>query len=194
MNEQFITEGIKNDRYLKAARLTEQFEQQIERELRNFLNETIEQRPDIFVDDASPSKRKTSVRTEPLAHVRMQADMNCVDADGNNLKFYISIEWTQPEIHGEESDGALCLVLYKIKNDTRADYDRVKQQTKADPEWDEIRYSNDVWYTDRGIFYIPVTDAHDVKRGLQTLRQHFFSFHDEFNRAGDSGDVINASD
>lgn len=72
MNEEFITEAIKNDRYLKAVRLTEQFEEQIDRGLRNFLKETIEQRPEIFVDDASPSKSSTSVRTEPLAHRRMK--------------------------------------------------------------------------------------------------------------------------
>jgi hypothetical protein len=180
MNEEFITEAIKNDRYLKAARLTEQFEDEITRELRNFLEETIEQRPDIFVDDATPSKSQTSVRTEPLAHTRMQADMKRVNNDGDNLKFYISIEWTQPELHGQEADGALCLVLYKIKNDTRAEYDRVKQQTKSESKWDDIQYSNDSWNSDRGIFYIPVSDAHDLKGGLQTLRQHFFSFHEEF--------------
>lgn len=186
MNEQFITEAIKNDRYLKAARLTEQFEEQIDRELRNFLKETIEQRPDIFVDDASPSKSQTSVRTEPLAHTRMQADMNRVNSDGDRLKFYICLEWTQPELHGQEAEGALCLVLYKIKNDARADYDRVKQQTRSDPEWAEIQFSNDSWNNDRGIFYIPVTDGHEVKEGLQTLRQHFFSFYDEFGLPDDS--------
>jgi hypothetical protein len=186
MNEEFITEAITNDRYLKAVRLTEQFEDEIARELRNFLEETIELRPDVFVDDATPSKSQSSVRTEPLAHTRMQADMKRVDNDGNNLKFYISIEWTQPELHNQEGDGALCLVLYKIKNDTRAEFDRVKQQTNSEPEWDEIQYSNDAWNSDRGIFYIPVTDAHDLKGGLHTLRQHFFSFNEEFGLTADS--------
>lgn len=186
MNEEFITEAITNDRYLKAARLTEQFEEEIARELRNFLKETIEQRPDLFVDGASPSKSQTNVRTEPLAHTRMQADMTRVNSDGDHLKFYISIEWTQPELHGQETDGALCLVLYKIKNDTRADYDRVKQQTQSDPEWDEIKYSNDAWNSDRGIFYIPVTSGHEVKESLQTLREHFFSFAQEFGVADDT--------
>jgi hypothetical protein len=186
MNEEFITEAIKNDRYLKAVRLVEQFEDEITRELRNFLKETIERRPDMFVDDASPSKTSTSVRTEPLAHTRMQADMNRVNSDGDHLKFYISIEWTQPEIHRQETDGALCLVLYKIKNDTRSGYERVKQQTKSEPEWSEIQFSDDVWNSDRGIFYIPVTDGYEVKEGLQTLRDHFFSFGEQFGFADDS--------
>lgn len=186
MNDEFITEAIRNDRYLKAARLTEQFEDEIARELRNFLEETIEQRPEIFVDDATPSMRRTRVRTEPLAHTRVQADMKRVNDDGDHLRFYIAIQWTQPELHGEKADGALCLVLYKIKNDTREEYTRVKQQTKAEPNWDDIRYSTDAWNNGRGIFYLPVTEAHDIKEGLQTLRQHFFAFHDAFGLPVDS--------
>lgn len=186
MNETFITEAIRNDRYLKAVRLTEQFEEEIARELRNFLEETIEQRPELFVDDASPSKRQSSIRTEPLAHTRMQANMNRVNNDGDRLRFYISIEWTQPEIHGQENDGALCLVLYKIKNVARSDYERVKQQTQSESQWDEIQYSDDVWKSNYGIFYIPVTSGHEVKEGLQTLRQHFLSFAEEYGLADDS--------
>lgn len=185
MNEEFITEAIKNDRYLKAVRLTEQFEEEITREFRNFLEETIEQRPDLFVDDASPSKSQTSNRTEPLAHTRMQANMNRINSDGDHLKFYISIQWTQPEIHGHETEGALCLVLYKVKNIARGDYEMVKQKTKSDPEWTGIQFSDDVWNSNRGIFYIPVTSGHEVTEGLQTLRQHFFSFAKEFGTVDD---------
>lgn len=65
-------------------------------------------------------------------------------------------------------------------HDTRAECDRVKQQTKPESKWDEIRYSNDGWSSNRGILYTSVTDANDLKNGLQTLRQHFFIFHDEF--------------
>lgn len=180
MNEDFITKAIENDRYLKAIRLADQFEEEIDRKLENFLEETIEQRPDLFVDDTSPSKRKSRVRTEPLAHRRVQATMDRVNSDGDNLKFYISIEWTQPEVHGRDGDGALCLILYKIKNSARAEYDRVKQETQAAPEWDEIQCSDDAWNSDRGIFYLPVTDGGDVMEALQLLREHFFSFAEDY--------------
>ena len=186
MNEEFITEAIKNDRYLKAVRLTEQFEKQIDRELQNFLEETIEQRSDLFVDDASLSDRHSRVRTEPLAHRRVQANMNRVNSDGDQLKFYIAIQWTQPEIHGQETEGALCLVLYKIKNLARADYDRVKQKTQSESKWAEIQYSDQPWRGDLGIFYIPITDGSELKEGLQTLRHHFFSFAEEFGLAVNS--------
>jgi len=187
MNEEFITEAIKQDRYLKAARLTDQFEQEIARELRNFLEETIEQRPDLFVDNPSVSRRQTNVRTEPLAHTRLQTNMNRVNSDGDHLKFYISMEWAQPEIYNQESGGALCIVLYKIKNLARDDYDRVKRQSKSESEWAGIRYSDQVWSGDQGIFYIPVTNAQEVKEALQTLRQHFCSYVDEYGLVNKSG-------
>jgi hypothetical protein len=185
MNDEFTTEAITNDRYLKAARLTDQFEEEIARELRNFLEETIEERPDLFADDASPSMRQTNVRTEPLAHTRMQADLSRVNRDGENLIFYVSIQWTQPEIHNQDADGALCLVLYKIKNVARAEYDRVKQRSQSEPEWAEIQYSDDVWSRNRGIFYVPVTDGPDISEGLETLREHFYRFVDEFGSDGE---------
>lgn len=186
MNEDFITEAIKNDRYLKAARLTQKFEEEIALYLRSFLEETIEQRSDLFVEDASPAMAQRSNSTEPLARTRMQADMDRVNRDGDNLKFYISIEWTQPEIHDQQTEGALCIVQYKIKNVARDDYDRVKQQTRSNPEWSEIQFSNDVWDRERGIFFIPVSDAHEVKEGLQKLRQHFFSVGEKFGLADES--------
>lgn len=185
MNEKFITEAIKNDRYLKAARLTEQFEDEIARKLRTFLEQTIEQRSDLFVDDASPSKSQTRVRTEPLAHTRMQADMSRVNNDGENLKFYICIEWTQPEIHGHETEGALCNVHYKIKKLARTDYESVKQQSKSTSEWEDLQFSNQAWKSDRGIFYIPVTNGQEVKEALQTLREHFFAFAEEYGSVDD---------
>lgn len=110
--------------------------------------------------------------------------MSRVNSDGDHLRFYIAIQWTQPELHGQETDGALCLVFYKIKNSTRTDYDRIKQQTQSDPEWTEIQYSEDAW-NNRGIFYIPVTDGHEVKDALQTLQHHFFSFSEEFGSIDD---------
>jgi hypothetical protein len=180
MNEAFITEAIREDRYLKAVRLVDQFEEEITRELRNAVEETIEERPELFVDAASPSKGQTNNRTEPLAHTRMQADLRRENDEGDNLRFYLSIEWTQPEIHGEAADGALCLMLYKIKNLPRPEYDHVKQQTQAASEWSEIRFSDDVWNRGTGIFYIPVRDGEAVNDAIETLRQHFYSFSDEF--------------
>lgn len=180
MNEDFITNGIENDRYLKAARLTEQFEEEIDRKLKNFLKETVNQRPELFVDEASPATSTTRVRTEPLAHRRAQVTMNRVNSEGENLKFYVSIEWTQPEIHGQEGDGALCIVLYKIKNLTRTEHDQVRQKTQAAPKWGELQFSDDVWNSDRGIFYLPVSGGDHLTEGLQSLREHFFTFAEDY--------------
>ena len=191
MNEEFITEGIENDRYLKAVRLYKQFEEELLRELRNRSEETIEQRPDLFVDDVSPSKSVSRRRTTPLGHMRMDNEMRRVNGDGERLVFHISIEWTRPAVHGQDdpADRALCLVLYKIKNLARSDYERVKQQTRSASEWDEIRFDDDVWNSDWGIFYIPVSDGPEIKNGFRTLQEHFLEFADSFGElpADESG-------
>lgn len=182
MNEEFITKGIENDRYLKAVRLYKQFEEEMLRELRNLSEETIEQRPDLFVDDASPSKSVSRRRTTPLGHMRMDNDMSRVNSDGDQLILNIGVEWAQPEVHGHEepADGALCLALYKIKNLATADYERVKQQTQSRERWDEIQFDTDVWNSDWSIFYVPVTDGPELKEGLRALQEHFLEFGESF--------------
>lgn len=53
---------------------------------------------------------------------------------------------TDPEVHGHEepADGALCIALYKIKNLSTADYERVKGRTRSGEEQDAIRFDTDV--------------------------------------------------
>lgn len=188
MNENFITKGIENDRYLKAVRLYKQFEEEMVRELRNLSKETVEREQDLFVDDPSPSKSLTRRRTGPLGHMRMQSDLRRVNSDGERLKLYYSIEWVQPEVHGhdEPTDGALCLVLYKIKGLDRTDYEHVKQQTQTRSKWDRIQFTDDVWNSDRGVFYIPVTDGPDVKEGFNLLQEHFLEFGESFGKLPDN--------
>lgn len=178
MNEQFITNGIENDRYLKAVRLYKQFEEELCQEIKNVSQELIEQRPDLFVDDATPQKSLSRRRTAPLGHMRMDNDLRRVNDDGKRLTLNIAIEWAQPEIHGhdEPAEGALCIVLYKIKNLPKAEYERVKQETQSQSSWTDIQFDDDVWNSGLGIFYIPVMDGPDVKEGFQTLQAHFLEF------------------
>ena len=182
MNEEFITKGIENDRYQKAIRLVDQFETEMVREIRNLSKDTIAQRPKLFVDDASPSKSVSRNRTTPLGHMRMDTDLRRVNSDGERLTLNIGIEWAKPEVHGHEepADGALCLVLYKIKNLAKADYRRVKKQTQSRSKWDKIRFDDDVWNSDWSIFYVPVTDGPEVKEGFETLQNHFLKFGESF--------------
>lgn len=180
MNETFITKGIENDRYLKAVRLYKQFEEELVRELRNVSKDAIERRPDLFVEDASPNDNLTRRRTEPLGHMGVDNEMRRVIEDGERLVFHVCIEWARPEMHGhdEPADGSLCIVFYKIKNLDRPQYERVKQETQQLAEWDAIQFDDDIWNSDYGLFYIPVTDGHGVKKGFETLQDHFLEFAD----------------
>ncbi|EJN59703.1 hypothetical protein HSB1_18610 [Halogranum salarium B-1] len=108
--------------------------------------------------------------------------------DGERLVFHTCIEWSNPETHRYDKpiDGALCIVFYKIKNLDRSDYERVKQQTQSQPEWDVIRFDDDIWNSDLGIFYVPVSNGSEVECGFETLQKHFLEYGDTFgNLPGD---------
>jgi hypothetical protein len=182
MNDDFITKGIENDRYLKAVRLYKQFEEEMVRELRNLSEDTIERRPDLFVDDVTPDRSISRRRTSPLGHMRMDNRLRRVNVDGEHLVLNIGIEWAQPENHGHDDapNGALCIVMYKIKNLPRTEYERVKQQTKSHPKWETIQFDDDLWNSGWGIHYIPVIDGPEVKQGLQTLQEHFLEFGESY--------------
>lgn len=182
MNEDFITKGIENDRYLKAVRLADQFETEMLREIRNFTEETVAQRRELFADTLNMDENTSKLRTEPLGHMRVDTDLRRVNRDGERLTVQFGIEWAKPEVHGQDhpQDGALCLVLWKVKNLPKPEYERVKQQTRSRSEWENIHFDDDLWNSDLGIFYTPVSNGPEVKEGLETLRDHFFEFGDSF--------------
>jgi hypothetical protein len=183
MNEEFITNGIKNDRFLKALTLVDQFESEMVREIRNVAEATAEQAPALFVDDPTPQKSVNLRRNSPpLGNMRMDTKMSRVNASGERLTWNLAIEWAQPAIHGhdEPRDQALCVVLYKIKDCPTEDYQRVKRATRQESRWDAIQFDDDVWNSDWGIFYIPVTSGPEIKDGFQTLQEHFLEFGEQF--------------
>jgi len=182
MNNDFITNGIENDRYLKAVRLYKQFEGEMIRELQTVAEATIDKRPELFPDDVSVDTNISRRRTEPLGHMRADYEMDRVNDDGDNLVFHVCIEWSQPEVHGhdEPDDGALCIIFYKIKNLDRPEYERVKQLTQGAEEWSAIQFDDDVWNSDLGLFYIPISGSAEFKQGFETLQSHFLTFADEY--------------
>ncbi|WEL18895.1 hypothetical protein SVXHr_2752 [Halorhabdus sp. SVX81] len=182
MNEEFISKGIQNDRYLKAVRLYKEFEEEMFTVLKNVSKDVIEAKPAWFPDDLDQAKNQTRRRTEPLGHIRLDTKIARVNASGDQLKFHVCIEWTQPEVHrhDEHSDGSLCIIFYKIKNLDRAEYDQIRQQTKQDDKWDAIQFDDDLWNDDLGLFYIPVDSGSAVKEGFEILKEHFIEFGDEY--------------
>jgi hypothetical protein len=187
MNEEFITKAIENDRYLKATRLVDRFESDVVRELKNTHKSLIEDNEELFMDDTSLSKNITS--RSSLATIRVDSYLRNVEPDvedSQHLRLNIALEWMEPEERGEQKPGGgtLSVVHYKIKGGPREDYDRVKRMTKESDEWD-IRFGDDIWKRDRGVFYIPIEDATDMEDGLETLSEHFSEYGDEFGVSPD---------
>jgi hypothetical protein len=182
MNEEFITKGIENDRYLKAVRLYKQFEEEMFTTLENVSKNVVEAEPDWFVEGVKQSRNIQRHRTDPLGYLRVDNKMARVNETGDRLKFHVCIEWSQPEAyrHDEQTDGALCIVFYKIKNLDQAEYEHVRQQTEQADRWSEIQFDDDLWDNDLGLFYIPVESGPAVKSGFETLTDHFLEFGESY--------------
>lgn len=117
-----------------------------------------------------------------MGHIRVDHDLRRVNETGEQLVFHVCMEWAKPEVHGhdEPTDGALCLIFYKIKNLDRPDYEQVKQETHQSPEWSEIQFDDDLWNSEVGLFYIPVTGGSEFKDGFETLQSHFLEFAESY--------------
>ena len=59
MPEEFLTNGLQNDRYLKALRLAEQFQNEIGAILQQFDEAMVDVQPDLFDPSLDPSVKKS---------------------------------------------------------------------------------------------------------------------------------------
>ena len=79
MNDEFVTEAFKNDRYLKATRLIDRFEEEIIRELENAHKRLMEEKPGLFKENTSLSDRVNKVRSSPLSNIRVDSNLRNVE-------------------------------------------------------------------------------------------------------------------
>lgn len=189
MNEEFITNAIEKDRYLKADRLVDRFEEILNRELENTYKQIVEDNPALFPNDVTIDSGNHEAG-ESLRTFRVYAPLKKVDSDdeeSNRLQLYLGIEWTEPEVRGEESPSntSLCVVLYKVRTPSRPrstpleDYETVKHKTIADEDWN-LRFGDDIHTSDVKTIYTPVNNAEELKQGLTELREHFSAYGHEF--------------
>ncbi|WP_229113875.1 hypothetical protein [Halapricum desulfuricans] len=183
MNDAFVTTAIKKDRYLKATRLVDQFESEIIRELKNTCKRIIEDNDKLFPDDPSLSTKKFD-NSSSLRTLRVKLPLNRVvshEEDSDTVTFYMAIEWTEPEDRGEDSptDSALCVAHYKLLPTPREDFESVKAQTNEAGDWN-IRFGDDIHDSDRGVCYIPITDATEMDDALSELRKHVSTYGHEY--------------
>lgn len=180
MTGDFITKGLTNDRYLKALRLIEQFEDEITALLRDFDQQMVDQQPDLFDAGTDPSVRTNRTPSSALAHTRINHAMHgpLAPDDGQTHKLNVHLYWMPPEEYARtDIEGALRGFGYKIKNADTASDDRVVDRTRAG-EWDIETSGNP--YDPNTVFYRHVDSVADIEETIEILVDHFATFGDEY--------------
>ena len=175
MEEEFLTKGLEKDRYLKAVKLSEEFEKEVYRTIRDVFDELVEEEKDLFAEDVSPDKRNNPAGGySTLATLRIDYRLALKEKDSPNKALNVGLEIVDEgkQYQDMDSDGSLSYVYYKIKNDDEQNFMKVKSQTE-DPN---INFGEDMWNNAPGIFYILVKEGEDLKDGLRRLRDHFSKF------------------
>jgi len=181
MNKEFITEGIQNDRCIKAHRLLDRFETEVRAELERMGEKMVKSHPSLFPKDTDPNI-KFKWDTTIIANLRGNIRMNQVNDALENLKLNISLRWVDPVDWGHaDVDGALCAACYKLNNGDKEDFEKVKTNT-PEQEWD-INFADDQYNNAPGVMYIPVETGQQFQDATTELQNHFAEFGDYWGEA-----------
>lgn len=181
MNDDFVTDGIQKDRYLKAIRLTDRFETEIRRELKRVGDSIVADNPALFRNGVEANWNKHRTPGKLLAFARVDYVMARVRSreDPEPLKLNLGLRWVEPDKYGwPDTDGALCMVSCKIKNLLETEYEQIEAETQED-DW-SLQFAEDVYDNAPGIIYYPVTDADSLTAGLETLGDHFGTYGSQY--------------
>ncbi|SDY28229.1 hypothetical protein [Halopenitus persicus] len=196
MTDEFLTGGLRNDRYLKALRLPDQFEEDIFAKLRNVGRQIIDQHPDLFEPnpDGDDNYRRSSSHT--LAFARTEYPMTGEKApnSGDTRILNVHLYWVSPaEYDRTDIDGALRAFGYKIKNCPEDVDDRIASKTRSwQPDSEDVsrRIAEQTrdWplrATENAFggstdFYRHVSSAEEIDQTAEVLAAHFAEFGDRY--------------
>lgn len=180
MNEDFITNGLEADRYLKADKLVQQFRNQIREAIEDVSKDIIEANSSLFPEDVSLEYNDFGIEnSRTLTTIRVEYDLQKEHEEYGTCRLNIGLEWVESGEQDAESqsDGTLCYVLYKIQRGSENRFNEVKDRTVDSNRWGEIHFGKDQWPYKRkeapGITYIPVESGSEISDGLRTLKEHF---------------------
>lgn len=179
MDEDFITDGMNSNRYLKATKLVHRFESEIREAINETCRTIINDHPELVDGDPDLREKVLAAGTSrTLATIRTEFRMNVENEDGDRPLLNIAVEWAEPEQQDEEEnyDGSLCYVMYKLQHGSKNRFQAVREHT--DPhDWNELRFGDDLWYHHSkhapGIVYISVENGAEIVDALESLRRHF---------------------
>lgn len=178
MTQEFLTEGLQSDRYLKAIRLIEQFEDEIEATLHEFDQQMVDQQPELFDPSTEPNLRTNRSPGNGLANHRINHAMQGPLAPDGDLRLNVHLYWMPPtEYNRTDIDGALRAFGYKIKKADTAIDDQVVEQTRAG-DWSVDMSGNP--YDSNTTFYKHVSSISEIEDTMETLVEHFSEFGDQY--------------
>lgn len=178
MTDDFVTKGLEEDRYLKAVRLVEQFDEEIEARLRKFDQRMVDQQPGLFDSDSGSNIKTNRTPSNGLAIHRINHAMDGPQApDNRNQRLNVHLYWMPPtEYDRTDIDGALRGFGYKIKGADSNTDDNVADATQEN--WDLNTASNP--YDSNIVFYRHVSTAAEIANTADTLVEHFAEFGDRY--------------
>lgn len=180
MTDEFLTEGLRNNRYLKALRLPEQFDNQIEARLKEFDQRMVDAQPRLFHPDDSPGFNSNQSPSSGLALQRINHPMNGPDAPDGSQKLNVHLYWMEPNRYGRpDINGAVRAFGYKIKNANEA-IDQEVQSATHNGEWPVETSENP--YDANITFYRHVSSVPEIKEAEETLIEHFEKFGDKYKK------------
>lgn len=180
MTGEFLTKGLQSDRYLKAIRLIEQFESELEATLREFGQRMVAEHPDLFDTNPVGAERSNRTPTSALAHTRINYSMTGERAPDREQiqQLNVHLYWITPTQYDRtDVDSALRAFGYKIKHADREIDDRVAEETR-DGDWSLQTSENP--YDSNIAFYRHVNSAAEMEKTAETLVDHFSTFGDEY--------------
>lgn len=177
MTNEFLTEGLENDRYMKARQLVKQFEKEIEVELRAVGEKMVNQNRDFF-DGSVEGSESISTKSNTFPFARVDYPMSRIQSRESDTRLILNVHlyWDDPRDYNRlDIDGALRALGYKIKNIAETDEQRVVSETRDWPiQTSENRFGGET------AFYKHVSSADEIEKTGEQLIEHFSTFADEY--------------
>lgn len=174
MTEDFLTMGLREDRYLKAIELLEQFDKEIEATIRDVGQRMVECQIDLFIDDVEgdPRVRRKPSSSKSWARVNYEMDRDRTP-DGQRQRLNVHLYWVPPTDYGRRDvDGALRAFGYKIKGASTETDAEVVRAMGDDSTLDTA--SNP--FDDNTVFYRHVSSTEEIEETAQAMINHFKKF------------------
>lgn len=183
MTGEFVTEGLRDDRYLKALRLVEQFEDEVEAMLVEFDQRMVDEHPDLFDSSTDFKFKSNRSPSSGLATHRINHAMEGPRAPTEDRRLNVHLYWMPPtEYARTDLDCALRAFGYKIKYADQDVDNRVAERTRRG-DW-PLETSGNPW-DDNTVFYRHVSSVTDIDDTIEILVSHFSEFGDAFAIDGD---------